>query len=689
MADLGAPKFWVGATICAAALWSSVVEARVERMEILSREAFADGYEFGPAGAYERIKGRLHFAVDPGVEANQSIVDSNLALTDPRGLVTFTADFILLKPVNLALGNGRLIYDVNNRGSLTAFGSLNDAQWSNDPSDLSHAGNGFLMALGYSILASGWNWDVIEGEDRLQIDLPVATEGGVPITGPVAAEITVDELSAAMPFAWGFSRGYAPASPDHTEATLTVRMDPDDARLPIPHDQWRYSGPTEITLAGGFRPGLLYELLYEAKDPTVVGLGLSAIRDAISFFRFEQLDDAGQPNPLMSADGLSEAVIAYGISQSGRVLQHMILEALHVDEAGRMVFDAAMIHVAGAGKGSFNYRFAPTTRHQSHREDQGAVADFFPFATVPVTDPESGQTASLLDRARGAGALPNLVYTMTSTEYWTRSASLLHTDAIGAADVELDPRARLYFIAGAQHNNGFGLDRGTFQNCRNPLDHRPILRALLVATDRWTTTGAEPPPSRYPSLAGGTLGTVEQYRSAFPVVPGVRLPQGNLQPRRLDLGPRFAGQGIADLQPAILGVPYPTRVPLPDADGLDLGGIRLPAVAVPLGTYTGWNLRHADFGAPHGLGRWAGSILPFAATEEVRRAAGDTRTSLAERYPSRENFISRTQVAAEALVTERFVLAPDVPNIVAAAGRAYDTLIHDRLPGCQYLAGFY
>ena len=676
------------AALMAVMIWPTVCNARVERLEILSRTPFAEGFEFGPVGAYERIKGRLHFAMDPNDIANSRIVDIHLAPVDSRRLITFSADFILLKPVDPTLGNGRLLYDVNNRGSLTALSSLNNAWWSNDPTDLAHAGNGFLMVLGYSVLSSAWNWDVTEGDNRLQIDLPIATNNGVPITGPVAAEITVDAITETMPFAWGFSRGYEPVSADHTLATLTRRLNPDDPRQVIFHDQWRFSGTTEVTLEGGFQPGLLYELIYQAKDPRVVGLGLGAIRDAISFFRFDPADDDGQTNPLMVGGDGPQAVIAYGISQSGRLLQHMVMEALHVDESGRMVFDAAMIHVAGGGKGSFNYRFAPTTRHQSHREDQGAVADFFPFTTVPVTDSVTGVTASVLDRARAAGAVPNLVYTMTSTEYWTRSASLLHTDLMAANDFMLDPQARLYFIAGAQHNNGFGLDRGIFENCRNPLDHRPILRALFLATDRWATSVAEPPPSRYPSLAAGSLGTVGQFAESFPAIPGVRVPTGNLQPRRLDLGPRFADLGVVDLQPPVLGEAYSTRVPLVDTDGLDLGGIRLPGVAVPLGTYTGWNLRNRDFGAPNGLGRWAGSFLPFSTTAVERADNGDPRLSIAERYPSRLEFLSQTRFVAEALAAEGFLLTPDIPDMVAKAGRAYDVLVGERAPGCAFLEGF-
>jgi hypothetical protein len=373
------------------------------------------------------------------------------------------------------------------------------------------------------------------------------------------------------------------------------------------------------------------------------------------------LAERGAPDP--------EAALAFGISQSGRVLQHMLLEALHVDEIGRMVFDGALIHVAGGGKGSFNHRFAQTTRHPSELEDQQYPADFFPFATVPQDDPVTGETGDLLARARAAGAVPKLFYTMTSTEYWTRSASLLHTDVTGTRDLPLAPEARLYMFAGAQHGNWQSPSRGPYQNCGNPLDHRPPLRALLLALDAWACEGVAPPASAYPRLADGTLGSVDDYRAAFPAIPGVALPNGNLAPPRLDFGPRFAALGIADRQPAGFGPRFVTRVPLPDADGNDRGGIRLPEIAVPLGTYTGWNLRRPEVGAPAKLARWSGSFVPFARDEALR--GRDPRPSLAARYVGPEDYRRRLAAAARALVERGLLLDRDVAAITQRGDRAY------------------
>jgi hypothetical protein len=682
-----------------AALIGPPVEAAVDRIEILEQTPFADGATFGAVGGYERIRGQLHFAVDPEHPANAALVDLALAPRDARGLVTFAADFLLLRPVDLSRGNHRLLYEVNNRGSLGALAMFDGAGWNNDPTTRADAGNGFLFERGYSLLWSGWNWDVVPGDSRLQIDLPVATEQGRPISGPVAAEFVVNQWTRSTPFMWGNSRGYPPVSLDASDARLTVRTAPDGARTEIPRDHWRFArlegdrlvpDPTQVFHVPGFEPGLIYEVVYPARDPRIVGLGLAAIRDAISFFRFEAADVTGAANPLAETGAPDpEAALIFGISQSGRVIQHILWQALHVDEAGRMTFDGALIHVAGAGKGSFNHRFAQTTRHPSHLEDQQYPADFFPFTTTPARDPVTGATGDVLERARATGALPRLFYTTTSTEYWTRAASLLHTDVTGSEDVPLDPHARLYFLSGAQHGNWRFAQRSPYQNCGNPLDHRPPMRALLLALDAWATEGREPPGSVYPRLADGTLGSVEDYRRAFPKIPGLAVPTGNLQPLRLDLGPRFAREGIADKQPPDFGPPYVTRVPQPDADGNDQGGIRLPALALPLGTYTGWNLRRPEVGAPDKLARWSGSFIPFAPTATAQRAASDPRLSLEARYGSRTDYEEGIKTAAAALVGQGLLLADDVPVMTARAGAFYERVLAREAgdPSCAYTVG--
>ena len=678
--------------VAALALAAPAAQSAVERIEIASRALVAGGRAFGEAGPYEVLTGRLHYAIDPERPANAAIVDLRHAPTDETGRVRFAGDFVLLKPVEPSRGNHRLLYEVNNRGNLLLLSLFNDAPWTNRPRRAEHFGTGFLLERGYTVLWSAWNWDVLPGSGRLQIDLPVAQRDGRPIAGPVAAEITVTQPSALAPVAWGRSRGYPPEDPADPAARLTVRDLPAAPRRQIAREDWRFvlppegrDGPVQIGLEGGFEPGLLYELVYRAKEPRVVGLGLAAIRDALSFFHYARADGAGRPNPLLEhgnggAAPDPEAVLAFGFSQSARVLQHMIWQGFHVDESGRPAFDAAFIHGAGAGKGSFNHRFAQTTRHPSHVEDHLYPADFFPFTTTLGRDPVTGRAGSLLDHARALGVVPFRVYSATATEYWTRAASLLHSDVTGARDATLDARARLYVIAGAQHGVSAAMARGPFELCGNPLDYRPVLRALLIALDAWASRDAPPPDSIYPKIAQGTLGEVASYRARFPKPPGLRLPSANLRPPRLDLGPRFEAQGVADFQPARRLAPFATRVPLPDADGNDLGGLRLPAVAVPLGSYLGWNLHRAGRGAPLRLGRWRGAFLPFALDPARAGARGDPRVSIRARYPTRAGFLDRTRGAAEGLIARGLLLREDLAAVLGRAAALYDALAHPDAP---------
>lgn len=679
-------KLWLLLLYICVIITARPAASAVERVEILLREPFAGGKVFGETGAYERIKGRLHYAVDPDDPANAMVVDLGLAPVDERGLVTFAGDFILLRPVAPARGNRTLLYEVNNRGGLGMLPMFTGGQRSNNPTAEAHAGDGLLFEQGYTLLWSAWNWDVIAGGDRLLIDLPIARgEGGRTLTGPVAAEFVPRQPSLSAPFMWGFSIGYPPADPKDPNSILTWRDEPGAERQEIPRERWRFSDfdtsrlppqPTRVTADEPFVPGRIYEVVYEARDPRIVGLGLSAIRDAISFFRFD--DERLSPTV--------DHTVVFGISQSGRVINHMLWQGFHRDEKQRLVFDGALVHVAGAGKGSFNHRFAQTTRHQSQFEGLQYPADIFPFTTVPSTDPVTGKKGSMLDQARVAGAVPKIFYTTTSTEYWTRAASLLHTDVDGKEDVPLAPETRLYFFSGAQHGNWAWPDRGPYEHCTNGFDHSFGMRALLVAMQRWLEVGDAPPGSVYPRLVDGTLGSVAAYREHFPSLPDFPLPNANLMPPRLDLGPRFASEGIVDRQPAGFGPPFVTAVPLPDDDGIDRGGIRLPGMAAPLATHTGWNLRRPEIGAAGKLARWSGSMLPFAADEERRVETGDPRPSLKGRYSSKEGYRQAVEQAANRLVEQRFLLAADVAEVTSAALRRFDKIIRHRAddPSCTY-----
>jgi Alpha/beta hydrolase domain len=669
----------------ATACFSSPAGARVERIEILSRQAFAAGTEFGHAGAYEKLRGRAFFALDPDATANELIADLKLAPRNDRRLVEFSAEFLVLRPADVTRRNGTLLYEVNNRGNIGIFRQLHEAPSSNDPATAADAGNGFLLRHGFTLVWSAWASDVATtpGDNRLVLRPPIATKDGRPITGEVAYELIVEAPRATARFTGILGTAYPVASEGAPDAVLSERDRPDGERRPIPRGAWSLVAPgggaaaTEITLDGGFKPGRIYELTYTARDPIVVALGMAGIRDLMSYLR---------NNPLVGAPA-PQASIIFGISQSGRLIQTMLLRGLHVDEDGKPVFDGAFIHVAGGGKGGFDYRFAMPTRHFSVLEDHIYPTDFFPFATATSRDPVTGAEGSVLDRARALGAIPKLFYVNNSSEYWNRAASLIATDPAGARDLPPAPEARIYLIAGGQHYVGVLRERGIFTNCVNTLNHYRVMRALMLAFDRWVRDGVEPPPSTYPRIADGTLVTIAAHAQAFPRIPDFRLPEGNLRPPRLDLGSRFETDRIADGVPPIMGKPFETLVPRPDADGLDQGGIALPEVLVPLGTRTGFNTRNDAAGFPWATGRWDGSFVPFPRTERERQASGDPRLSLEARYADRAAYEAKVRSTAADVVARGFLLPEDVDAVVDEAGGLYDRIkTHDPADrSCDYL----
>ncbi len=648
--------------------------AEVVRIEVTRREPFADGHSFGRSGAYEILSGRMHIEVDAAHPANARVVDLELAPRNTRGKVEFWTDFFLLKPVDPQRGNRRLFYGVNNRGNKLALGAFNN-RGGNAPRTLEDAGNGFLMRQGYSILWCGWNGDVTAGNDRLLVDLPVARDGERSITGKIHAEICVSEKTFSQPFYWGNSDPYPSVSLDNGDATLTLRPNRSEPAQLIPREKWAFArwengeavpDPKHLHVADGYRPGWLYELLYTGKDPRVTGLGFVAVRDVVSLFRYGSRQSEPAANPL--ADTIEWAYI-FGVSQSGRFIHHFIYQGFNGDEKSRPVFDGAISHVGGGGKGFFNSRFAQTTRHGSHHEDNLYPSDVFPFTSVPQRDPVSGEHGDILARSRASGHVPKLFFTETSTEYWARAGSLLHTDVEGKRDIAPDPNVRIYFFSGAEHGISTSPARGMYENQRNILDHRPLLRSLLVSLDRWVGDGVEPPPSSYPRIDDGTLVDLETWRRSFPKMPGVRLPESFYTPLRLDFGPRWRRQGIADYVPPRVGPPYTTLLPAVDRDGNERAGIRLPDVAVPLATFAGWNTRAAPYGAEGMLSRWSGSYWPLAHTPEERQKRGDPRRSVRERYATRDAYLSRVTESALDLEKRGLLLGEDVVETLRAAAQ--------------------
>ncbi|MGV7206641.1 alpha/beta hydrolase domain-containing protein [Oxalobacteraceae bacterium A2-2] len=658
-------------------------QAAVERIEITERAPFASGASFGEAGAYEKIRGVAHYALDPDAPANAAIVDLKLAPRDARGKVVFSSEFVLLRPAGGQPST--LLYDVNNRGGIAILGQVNGrSPANNDPITAADAGDGFLMRHGFSLLFSAWTWDVAPGApgNRPLVFRPPVARG---VTGKVYNEFTVAAPAAIATYAGMRGLTYEPATPDDRQAVLTERARPGDMRRVILRSRWRFAapeqagGPGRIRLDGGFQPGVIYEVSYAARDPYVTGAGLAGIRDLLSWFRDHPFEGAPAPRN----------VLMFGISQSGRLIGRMMHDGLNVDEGGQLVFSGAYLQVPGAGgSAGFNSRFAQPTRHPSMLEEHDYPADAFPFTTAPSRDPVTGVTASTLDRARDRdGRLPKLFVANTSTEFWNRGASLIATTPDGKQDVAPADNVRLYAFMGAQHYVGRSRTRAPFTQCVSTSDHYLPMRALVLALDDWTLQGKAPPASAYPRLADGTLVTVSGYRAAFPAIAGLAPPRQNLRPPRLDFGPRFAGQGVADVAPPRQLADYETRVPAPDADGNDQGGVRLVELQAPLGTHTGWNLRAPDTGFAWATSRFDGSFVPFARTEAERRAAGDPRPSLEARYATREAYVDAVRAAAGRQVVAGLLLPEDVERSIAGNTGLYDRILARDPAGqdCDYL----
>lgn len=624
---------------------AALLPAELARVEILERAPVLEGRPAGAAGAYERIKARAHFTLDPRPPANREIRGLGLAPVNARGRVEFTADLYLLKPVEAARGNGTALVEVPNRGGKGMLARFQYARGSRDPRTAEEFGDLWLMRQGFTLVWLGWQWDTPEGADLLRLEAPVAARSGAPITGIVRAEFIPEKGGTVMPLSDRGHRAY-PALPG-APATLTVRRAVEGPRRTIPASEWRFDASrTAVEMKAGFEPGLMYELVYRAKDPRVAGVSLAAFRDLASYLKREE------------AWGIRRAM-AFGISQSGRFLRTFLYYGFNAGEDGRPAYEALWADVAGAGRGSFNHRFAQASRDGYAYFNTLYPTDLFPFTDLAQTDPATGRRDGLLERTPAA-MRPKVVYTNGSAEYWSRAAALIHSTPDGRADAPLPDQVRIYTLSGAQHGPGSwppGRAPGA-QNLANPLDHRPFQRAVLAALHAWVRDGVEPPESVYPRLARGEL--TGRAGLKFPAPEGVTAPARPKATHPMDFGPRFVTEGVVTVEPPRLGAAYALLIPQAGADGIDLGGIRLPEVAEPLGMYTGWNLRAPETGASDELAGLAGSFFPFPAAE------------IRKRYRGREEYVEKVSAAAEALERRRFLLPEDRARVREQAGRAWD-----------------
>jgi hypothetical protein len=608
----------------------------------------------------------VFFAVDPKHPANQTVIDLELAPRNAADLVEFSADVEWLAPKDLGKANGAVLYDVQNRGNKVAPGMFNTGA------------DEFLMRKGYVVLWSGWIAQTQPGEGRLRLRAPPALREGKPLIGLVRAEVVPEAAAERHTLAqWAHQGSFEPTERGARDAVLTWRLREKDARSVIPREQWRLEKrwieadgergempQIDLVVPGGLQPGYIYELVYEAQGSLVQGLGLAGIRDLVAFLKYE----ASDKNPFVVAGTKSSSMkfaYGFGVSQSGRCLRQFLYDGFNADEQGRQVFDAVMPHVAGGGLGFFNHRFASPTRHNSQHDNHLFPADQFPFTYGDERDPFSGREDGILRRDRARGTVPKVMHTQSSSEYWHRAGSLVHTDPAGARDSGLPTDVRVYCFGGTQHGAGTGKpgaapDRG--QIVGNPADYRPLLRALLTALDEWVRTGQEPPPSVYPRLSDGTLAGWREKDSGWRALAGIRYPEVIHAPEFLDRGSEFFTHRRSTIEPPISRGLYGVKVPACGPDNNELGSLLIPAVAVPVGTYTSWNLRSRARGAENELVSLAGGFIPFVKTAAEREWLGDPRPSLRERYGSFEAYSRQFRAAAESLIANRYLLAEELES---------------------------
>ena len=628
---------------------ASPSRAELVRVEVTSRTDVLAGKTFGAAGAYEKIWGTAHFAIDPANPRNAIIADIKLAPRNAAGKVEFSADLFILKPKDPARGNGVVFFDVVNRGRFRLLSTFSAAPGVDDPTDAAHFGDASLLEQGDTLVAVGWQFDV--PEELIGVKAPIPSEKGQPVKGWIREWFVLDKAAESVNWTAGnATKGYLPVDVNDPGYRLTAREGMFAARRLVPRDRWRFgrtvdgkfvAQPEWVTLEGGFQPGLTYEVAFESQNPPVAGVGYAAVRDMAAAMKYQ----AGVIAP-------GKLAYMYGSSQTGRAIRQLVYEGFTIDEQGRKVFDAAFIKTGGASIARFNERFGLVNSLGVFTETQ------FPFQYQMTVDPVTGKRDGLGARIP-AGLEPKIFSFDTGSEYWDkgRLGALRHASVDGTGDLPDAPNVRVYYVAGAKHGSGTVPARTSGgQLADNTLNYTWAERGLMAALDAWVREGKEPPPSRHPRFADKTL--VRHDQLAFPAVPGVRWPTN------------VPGGYRWDVDTTVSAMPF--LLSQVDADGNEIGGLRLPEQQVPLGTMTGWQFRSERIGAPATLIINSGAYIPFPATKADRDKAGDPRLSIAERYADRADYLRQVEQAAQQLARDRYVLAGDVPAIVAAAGRHWD-----------------
>jgi hypothetical protein len=705
---MGNPLAAVAVGLLMGAIFPSVGEAKITRIEILKSEPAFSGATFGEVGRYQHLVGRVAGELDPADPANAIIQDIALAPRNARGMVEYATNIELLKPEDVTRGNRILLFEVNNRGNKLAPSNFNESIAGTLPerNGLSSPGDGWLMRQGYTMVWFGWEMDVLPGMNRVGMPPIVArNRDGSPITGIVRSEIITPAPAASLPislsqqiqnYPLGSYDSYPAGSLDNQtpaadgfRPSLTVRAREQDPREPIANSEWSFgvcepgkpAAPDDkhVCYPAGFQPGRLYELIYRAEDPTVGGLGFAATRDLGAFLRNSVSDDSAAANPVYRPDNLA---ILEGTSQSGRMIRSFIALGFNRDEAGRRVFDGAYPHIGG-GLMPLNVRFGQPVRAWGEQTDHLYPAYDFPFTYAKQTDPLTQRTQGLFDRCAATDSCPRLFHVATALEMWEGRQSLGLTDPLGQRDVADLPDVRTFIMASTQHGVA-SLPLAThapFGNCQqqpNPNPQLWTMRALLTALTAWVRDDVAPPDSATPRISEGALVAPDRVR--FPEIPanaygGVERPATSplrtydtLHP--LDFGPLYRPEdssGILTREPPLVrSGSYGVLETQVDADGNDIGGIRSAFLLAPIGTYTGWNLGRKDR-FENGLCNLQGSFIPFAPTRAERLAVGDPRLSIEERYPTRDAYVAAFERGVADLVAKRYLLPEDAKTLVERA----------------------
>ncbi|GAB3959270.1 alpha/beta hydrolase domain-containing protein [Spirosoma harenae] len=652
---------------------TSVTYARIVRIEITAIQSPTfERKVFGQVGAYEKLRGKAYGELDPNSPENVLITDLNLAPRNAKGMVEYSMDIYILKPIDLGKGAHKLFLEVNNRGG-KLFGGFNKSSGGNDPATAAHAGDGFLLNQGYTIVWNGWDPSAPSSNNNLTINVPIAKHtDGSPITGPSYEYIVYDNGTST-----NYTLSYPAANLAKAEATLTVRDRLQDTSNAIPPDGWEYVNERTIRLlpAGTpFKQSAIYEFRYTARDPVVAGIGFAATRDFISFLRYATADDFGHPNPLANDVAFT---FSFSISQPARYLNDFQTLGFNADEKGRRVIDGIEIWLGGGSGIGLNVRFAQPSRTERNRQNHLYPEGLFPFAYPVTTDPFTGKKAGRIERCLATNTCPKVFEINSANEYWVKAASLLHTDAKGV-DLPDPENVRFFLVSGAQHGAGNGNSRGMCQQLQNPTNAEPLLRALFIALVEWVTNGTEPPKSAVPRQSDGNaviaipqpgsqIGTVPQKALGWPTIPGVTY-TGLITTRyQLDFGSSFEKGILTNNPPTVDSRPaYTNFVSKVDQDGNELAGIRLPPVVAPTATTTGWALRRSEFGENEGC-EGSGQQIPFKNTKAERVSINDPRRSLEERYQTHEGYVRAVYQAVNALVAQRLLLPDDAQEYIKNA----------------------